>query len=246
MAGNIKTIQEHLAIDLFRMLYPDFPGGKLRKSESPDFILQTSRKISTGIEITRLLPDSAHPKIKTPQKKRDVQNQVTQEVENHYRYFEGMPVWAEIYYNKELTIPKNQVRPYAQCITSMLFRRMLGRRPGDIFPLRVEKGLPEGTDIVLLYHHHLFQKIRFESKEGYQIPDLHAETLQSALQPKEKKLPLYQSGNHDQYWLIVVIDWLDRTMGLNIDNKIGKWDIRTDFDKLFLLDMGNSKLYTLK
>jgi hypothetical protein len=46
--------EEILILDLFRKSYPDFPKGKLMKSESPDFILKIAPKKSIGIEITRL------------------------------------------------------------------------------------------------------------------------------------------------------------------------------------------------
>jgi ATP adenylyltransferase/5',5'''-P-1,P-4-tetraphosphate phosphorylase II len=53
--------EEILILDLFRKNYPDFPKGKLMKSESPDFILKIAPKKSIGIEITRL-HDGNRPK----------------------------------------------------------------------------------------------------------------------------------------------------------------------------------------
>lgn len=49
-----KIIREKEVIALLRLNWPEFPKGKLIKSESPDFILKTSRKTSIGIEITRI------------------------------------------------------------------------------------------------------------------------------------------------------------------------------------------------
>lgn len=49
-----KTIREKEVIALLRMNWPEFPKGNLIKTESPDFILKTSRKTSIGIEITRI------------------------------------------------------------------------------------------------------------------------------------------------------------------------------------------------
>jgi hypothetical protein len=46
--------EEILILELFRKNYADFPKGKLIKSESPDFILNSGRAKSIGIEITRL------------------------------------------------------------------------------------------------------------------------------------------------------------------------------------------------
>lgn len=46
--------EERLIMDYFRKNYPDFPKGKLEKSESPDFILRQNHHAAIGIEITRL------------------------------------------------------------------------------------------------------------------------------------------------------------------------------------------------
>lgn len=46
--------EEIMILELFRKNYPDFPKGKLVKSESPDFLLKMNPKRTIGIEITRL------------------------------------------------------------------------------------------------------------------------------------------------------------------------------------------------
>lgn len=57
--------EEILVFDQFRKYYPEFPKGKLLKSESPDFILKVNPKKSIGIELTRLdiLADSLYDRI---------------------------------------------------------------------------------------------------------------------------------------------------------------------------------------
>lgn len=49
-----QIIEEEYIIDLFRIEYPDFPKGKLMKTESPDFILKENPKTTIGIELTKL------------------------------------------------------------------------------------------------------------------------------------------------------------------------------------------------
>ncbi len=55
-----KSLSEEHIIKLFRKHCPDFPKGKLIKSESPDFIIKTSTKYSIGIELTQI-EDSKNP-----------------------------------------------------------------------------------------------------------------------------------------------------------------------------------------
>ncbi len=54
-----QIIEEEYIIELFRNEYPYFPKGKLRKTESPDFILKENPKTSIGIELTKLHGPSA-------------------------------------------------------------------------------------------------------------------------------------------------------------------------------------------
>lgn len=53
---NTKKQTEFVIINLFRKHYPDFPKGKLKPSESPDFILTISPRRKIGLEITSLHP----------------------------------------------------------------------------------------------------------------------------------------------------------------------------------------------
>jgi hypothetical protein len=49
-----KSIQENIILEQFRKNFPDFPNGRLFKSESPDFILMTTKGKVIGIELTAL------------------------------------------------------------------------------------------------------------------------------------------------------------------------------------------------
>jgi hypothetical protein len=50
----LKKNNEIIIIENFRKQFPEFPKGKLIKSESPDFILKTSPNYYIGIELTAL------------------------------------------------------------------------------------------------------------------------------------------------------------------------------------------------
>jgi len=56
----MKEEQEFIVIKSFRDHYPDFPRGKIIKSESPDFIVQNGPKNKIGIELVQLLPPPEH------------------------------------------------------------------------------------------------------------------------------------------------------------------------------------------
>lgn len=56
---NKKKQEEKNFLTYFSHAYPDFPNGKIKNSESPDFIIPVSRKYKVGIELTRLTQKSS-------------------------------------------------------------------------------------------------------------------------------------------------------------------------------------------
>ena len=56
----LKTLEETLIIEHFKNSYAEFPKGKLIKSESPDFIVMKTPKVSIGIELTKLHGPKLH------------------------------------------------------------------------------------------------------------------------------------------------------------------------------------------
>ncbi|MFC2114645.1 hypothetical protein ACFLRI_04790 [Bacteroidota bacterium] len=55
MSDSQKYAEEKRVLLAFKKLMPDFPKGKIVKSESPDFILKTSPKRAIGIELVQLI-----------------------------------------------------------------------------------------------------------------------------------------------------------------------------------------------
>lgn len=60
MQQDKKKEEERVYLEDFLKLYKDMPKGKLKASESPDFIFSPNRKTSIGIELTRLIIKEAH------------------------------------------------------------------------------------------------------------------------------------------------------------------------------------------
>jgi hypothetical protein len=59
-----KKASERAILDQFRSLYADFPRGRIKDSESPDFLLQIRPRYTIGIELVELMaPDDARTMI---------------------------------------------------------------------------------------------------------------------------------------------------------------------------------------
>ncbi|MCF8233644.1 MAG: hypothetical protein K9G67_01895 [Bacteroidales bacterium] len=145
VSNEQKKTDERIILDYFRQCYPDFPGGKLIESESPDFIVETSRKRSLGIELTKLHdPEAPDP----------------------------------------------------------------------------------GFD-----------------KNSYDVRKLDQQMIEGIIRVKEEKLAIYNKQMNDLYWLIIFIDQFDGPESFNIKNKIGKWNIHSSFNKVFLFEMFSPDIY---
>lgn len=84
-----------------------------------------------------------------------------------------------------------------------------------------------------------------ENKRVFNSKELTRSLLQEIIQKKEEKLP----GYRDQYiqicWLIIHADILEGPASYNLKNKIEKWKFNTRFEKVFLFDLYQGKIYAL-
>jgi len=147
MSNEQKKTDERIILDYFRQCYDGFPDGRIIGSESPDFIVETSRKNSVGIELTKL------------------------------------------------------------------------HDPGQTHP---------GFD-----------------KNSYDVRTLDKELIEGVIRTKEEKLALYNKQMNDMYWLIIFIDQFDGPESFNIKNKIGKWEISSNFNMVFLFEMFSPEIFVL-
>lgn len=146
-----QTLEELSIMEQFRNNYPEFPKGKLEKSESPDFILKTKAKYAIGIELTKLHGP---------------------------------------------TINK--------------------------------------------YKTHFPRKI-----SGYTPPDFNPENLAFTIDAKNQKLPYYREKRLNQLWLLVTADLDESPVNYNLGNKLMTWKFPTEFHRVFLLELAESKVFEL-
>lgn len=143
--------EELLIMEQFKSIYPEFPKGKLEKSESPDFILKISAKYAIGIELTKLHGPTIN-KFKT-----------------HY-------------------------------------------------PRKIS---------------------------GYRAPAFNFENLAFTIQAKNEKLAYYQEKRLNQLWLLITADLDESPVKYNLGNKLGSWQFYSEFQKIFLLELKEMKVFEL-
>lgn len=146
-----QTLEELSIIEQFKRNYPEFPKGKLEKSESPDFIVKTTAKYAIGIELTKL-----------------------------------------------------------------------------------------HGPIVNKYKTHFPRKI-----SGYTPADFNPENLAFTIEAKNRKLPYYREKRLNQLWLLITADLDESPVNYNLGNKLRNWNFSSEFHRIFLLELKESKVFEL-
>jgi len=141
-----KQSREWLILNRFKDLFDDFPGGRILKTESPDFVIRSNRKKTTGIELTSIL-----------------------------NFLPGAP--------------------------------------------------PDGNN--------------------HETPELTPEVIETTILRKEQKLGMYRRKKTDSIWLIIEVHHTSRNTPYNLANKIDKWSFNSAFQKVFLFDTQDGKIFEL-
>lgn len=97
--------------------------------------------------------------------------------------------------------------------------------------------------------------ISTKQKIGIELTSLHPhfskvdllsyENISACLEAKELKLPLYQKKNLNEYWLILSVKDLPSQRSYNIHNKLMVWNFKTNFNRVFIINIIDGKVVEL-
>jgi hypothetical protein len=139
-----KAIQERKVLDRFITAYPEFPKGRLFKTESPDFILAVNHRYNIGIELT--------------------------------------------------------------------------------------------------YLHDPAEK----NNTSYTAIQLTKEILNAVILKKEEKIPIYEKKKLNEIWLIISTIESGQMPDFNLNNKLQNWNFRNSFNRVFLFNLFEDKIFQIE
>ncbi len=240
MNTRIKTQEEWLVMRSFRDNYPDFPKGKLIKSESPDFTLKLSLTKSIGIELSRIYKNHSQ----NPQ-----ENKIRSIIyKAHALYTERYknPVLAHIFFDSDFTSPIND-ELYATKIAIAIIDVVSEYKFGSQYVVQIDQELlPPGISRIIIHGHPTFKNSFWDLRTELSVQDLlNHEFIQKPLAKKEEKLRTYQKQIHDFYWLILSADFINKPASFNFENALGQLKLNSDFHKVFLYDLFKQNYYEL-
>ncbi len=101
-----------------------------------------------------------------------------------------------------------------------------------------------GIELTKLHHpeNRFFYR---DKRNDIQINELSKEPIEYTIKAKEEKLPLYQKKKINTFWLIITLEKYNVSKSLNLNNKFENWAFSSKFQKVFLFELVNRKVYEL-
>lgn len=235
-----KAHIEWLIMRSFRDNYPDFPKGKLTKSETPDFIHKLSLTKSIGIEISTLY--KSHTDGNTESQMRSIIYRA------HELYLERFrnPIFAQIFFSSDFNIPIND-EIYATKIAIAIIDVIAEQKIGAQYMAHIEPDLlPAGVSRIIIYAHPTFKNSFWDLRFELNIQDILSNgNIEKLVNKKDDKLRLYRKKISDLYWLIISADFINKPASFNFENALNQIKLETGFNKVFLYHLFEQKYFEL-
>lgn len=243
-----KKSEERSILEYFSRVYDDFPGGKIMESESPDFIVSPGPKQRIGIEITRLAQAKVQNEKYFPARINNHENDILHEARKiYYAKENSIPLFLSVAFRNELLADDDNIRKIALDLVEDVHEYTKNLDPGSLFSFIVNDPLASDyIDFIEGAHFPGVDLSTWINAGGYRIPAFNREYLVRKIHSKEKKLPLYRKSNLNFIWLILVTDSLHRVASFNIHNQLEAWHVNSEFDRVFLFPVIESKVYEIQ
>lgn len=190
---------------MFAKAYKQLPPGEIIYSDKPDVIIKGERKI--GIEITNLyLEDGKLPE--SEQRQRTLRELIVSRA--HQKYLKAGGKKFELSFGFDSNIPTKDRDKLIQKIT-YLAKQLENYKSGEVYK-RLYKDIPE---IDFLYVNSIeYDKPKWQIYQVYQGQTMSINNLIKKIKEKEIKAEDYQKC--DEYWLLVIVDFIDRAQDQEI------------------------------
>lgn len=194
---NQSEIEQHY-FEMFRKHYP-LPDGIVEYGDRPDVILRGERTI--GIEITNFfLEEGGLPQ--SEQSQRGARDEVVSRAQRIHQTTSGRRFELTFGFNKAVPIcGPNKLAKQIAVLATRVEARESGQLGREVF-----QDIPELSFVYLNVGE--YEDARWQVCQTYTTPLMSLEQLREIIKDKEAKSQGYRRC--DAYWLLVVVNFLDR------------------------------------
>lgn len=240
---NIKKQLEILIVDFFRSAYPDFPKGKLKASESPDFVLDIDLREKIGIELTRLYFDDFY------NGENEVSDNIRKEIVNRAcEFFEtasALKLFVKVCFSDKCKVMQEKQLLLSVLIANRVRESVKTKKAGSFFSICHTTNLPEEIEEIFIAAHPSLAGSVWEvagfSKKSFET----TQVIKQLISKKEDKLQLYQKKRLNHYWLVITADRLNNLQREKLNSLIFNNGNSSQFQKIFLFDLLKARIFQI-
>lgn len=232
---SIKKQLEILIIDYFRSVDKNFPKGKLKTSESPDFLLDTSPKNKIGIELTRLYFDDFYTG--ENELSDDIKKEIVICARELFELSSSLNLFVKVSFSKQRKIIQDKQLSLSALVANAVKKSVKTQNTGSFFSICQISNLPDEIDGIFMATHPVLTESVWEVADS---PKKNYETIlkiRQLIAKKEEKIQLYQKKWLNQCWLIITADRLNNKQKETFHHLIFNSGNSHQFQKIFLFDL---------
>lgn len=244
----MKNYESHKEEELKILRYyqhfaKDFPKGKIKATESPDFILMQGPKRSIGIEFTRLI--LPHKTILTTNDKQKVR--FTLQCHKKFLLHANLPVSAHFHFRENSVLTEEQLDYHAYQTSRFIINSVKKENLKKNIRMNLSgSGLPPYINSVDLIYFRDSRSSEWSICMEKISQGTFMESFENLIQKKEEKLKLYQKRFLENYWLIIYSDCLRNSLNTNLLNLLERVSLYSGFDRIILIELFRRKEYIIK
>ena len=229
----MNKADERYFLEGFLRLHPGLEISALAESEEPDFLCLASGR-PTGIEVTRFFFPSYGPL--PPQAISRYRREFGERLRAHHAASGLPPVTVSVHISNDTAIVTKTGRA---ALEGALFSFVGHNIPAVGSHIEFdERNLPEslldlGIHAISVLHHPNLTKPFWSLAEGAFVPESESSLIQSILNKKNFRLPVYRK-KAPMVWLLILSGSEGLHSMLDFDRDVLTANYKTDFDRLFV------------
>lgn len=241
-----KKQLEILIINYFKECYNEFPKGKIKPSESPDFTIGMQNQHILGIELTRLNPGNSIPPDIEQLKEIADREHLIDLVRNIFENELPHKLFVKFLFSEDKSIESERQMLISVQVAGLIKQAVKNKKSGSYFKIALNSSqLPAEINEILIVQHQALDKSIWERSNNLGISNDVVDDIHKAIHKKDEKLRLYQKQRLNYYWLLITTDRLRGVKNFNLSNKIINHSFHSNFQRVFLFDLIKSKIFEL-
>lgn len=241
-----KKQLEILIMQYFRKSYSDFPKGRMKSTESPDFTLNMKNFRLLGIELTRLNPENAKALDEEGYRNIRFIEHCINFSKELFEQNSTLKLFIKFLFSDAKVISEERKVAVAVQIVNAIRKVVQNKKGHSFFKQSIPQSeLPEGLEEILIVHHPKLEISVWERSNNLGISNNVIDDIRKTIHKKDEKLRLYQKQRLNYYWLLITTDRLRGVKSFNLPDKIMNHKFQSQFQHVFLFDLIKSAVIKL-